>query len=225
MCDANMMRIPSTAGFQPLHRYAWYRRAQAWALTKGDARYDAAVEEHKRALFGTLEGDVLEIGPGAGRSLRYFRGGARWLGIEPNVFAHEHLLREAGRLGMEVEVRAGTAERLPVADASMDAVASSLVLCSVTDLEAALREIVRVLRPGGRFVFIEHVAAPRGTWMRRFQRLMRAPQRVIGDGCHPDRETWTAIERAGFRSVDLTYLRMPIPLPVLRPHIVGTAVR
>lgn len=223
MCEVNTLNIPAAAGFQPLHRYAWYRRLQAWALTKGDARYDAAVEKHKQALFGTLEGDVLEIGPGAGRSLQYFRRDARWVGIEPNVFAHDYLRREAERLEMNAEVRAGTAERLPVAEASMDAVASSLVLCSVSDVEATLREVMRVLRPGGRFVFIEHVAAPRGTWMRRVQRLMRAPQRVLGDGCHPDRETWNAIGRAGFSSVELAHLNMPIPMPILRPHIVGTA--
>jgi ubiquinone/menaquinone biosynthesis C-methylase UbiE len=224
MCDASALKIPA-AGFEPLHRFAWYRRLQAWALTKGDARYDAAVEEHKRTLFGALEGDVLEIGPGAGRSLPFFRRDARWTGVEPNVFAHEYLRREAERLGLDAEIRAGTAERLPVADASVDAVASSLVLCSVSDPDAVLREILRVLRPNGRFVFIEHVAAEKGTWMRRFQRLMRAPQRVIGDGCHPDRETWKAIERAGFSSVEIAHLRMPIPMPVLQPHIVGTATR
>jgi len=113
---------------------------------------------------------VLEIGPGAGPNLAYFSPHIRWVGIEPNPFMHPYLRRQAERLNRTVEIRDASAERVPLQDNSVDAVVSTLVLCSVKDVSGALQEILRVLRPGGRFVFIEHVAAPPGTWLRRLPR-------------------------------------------------------
>lgn len=207
----------------PLRRWRWYQRLHAWVLAIGSARYQAAVDQRLRRLFGGLRGDVLEIGPGSGRNLAYFDSGVRWFGVEPNPFARDYLREETARLGLTAEVLDGTAEWLPVADASMDAVAASLVLCTVPDVDAALAEVRRVLRPGGRFVFIEHVAAPAGTPQRRWQTLFRRPHALLADGCQLDRETWTAIERAGFSATDITHFRLPIPL--VGPHIAGTAVR
>jgi SAM-dependent methyltransferase len=166
---------------------------------------------------------VLEIGPGTGSNLAYFAPGIRWLGIEPNPHMERYLTREAERLGRAIEVRGGTAERLDLMDASVDAVVSTLVLCSVADQVRALAEVRRVLKPGGRFVFLEHVAAPRGSWLRRAQRAVRPIWRLLGDGCFPDRETWQAIARAGFAEVRLDRFRLP--LPIMAPHIGGWAVR
>ena len=122
-----------------------------------------------------------------------------------------------------MELRTGSAERLDVEDATADAVVSTLVLCSVADLAAVLKEIRRVLKPGGRFVFIEHVAAPQGTWLRRAQRAFRPLSKTFADGCQPDRETWRAIEAAGFAQVDLEHFRAPAP--IISPHIAGVAVK
>ncbi len=137
-----------------------YRRLFAWALDKGGAAHERFIAERKRGLLGRLEGDVLEIGPGTGANLEYYPATARLVGIEPNPHMHKYLRREAERLRREIEIRDGVAERLDVADASVDAVVSTLVLCSVNDQQATLAEVLRVLRPGGRFVFVEHVAAP-----------------------------------------------------------------
>jgi len=134
-----------------------------------------------------------------------------------------HLYESARKVGLNVEIHRGTAENLPLADASIDAVVSTLVLCSVRDLERVLREIVRVLKPGGEFVFIEHVAAPDGTRLRRIQRIIRFLWKVIGDGCCPDRETARAIQVAGFAQVELDEFRLP--LGPVSPHIAGRAVR
>lgn len=207
----------------PLRRFAWYQRLHAWALWKGWPRHERAVEPAKRSLIGRLEGVVVEIGPGSGACLRYYRRGVRWVGIEPNFHAHAYLEARARECGLDARVQEGVAERLPLPDESVDAVVSSLVLCTVGDLDATLREIRRVLKPGGRFVFIEHVAAPAGTWLRRVQRLVRWPQGVIADGCRPDRETWRAIEAAGFSHVVTCHDRLPVP--VVGPHIMGLAVK
>src|SRR6185295_4957831 len=116
-------------------------------------------------------------------------------------FSHQRLLEEAARLGLGAEVRLGTAERLPFPDQSADAVVASLVLCTVRDPAAALREVRRMLRPGGRFVFIEHVGGEPGSRTHRAQRLVKPLWRVLGDGCHPDRDTEAAIREAGFARV------------------------
>lgn|SRR5574337_223966 len=215
--EAGLEQMPATS------HAGWRKRVFAWMLAKGNARYERAMADRKRALLGQISGTVVEIGPGAGVNLGYYAPGVRWIGVEPNPYFQPYLQRKAEKLGLRVELRGGTAERLGLEDSSADAVVSTLVLCSVEDLEAALREISRVLKPGGHFVFIEHVAAPRGTWLRQLQRTWRPLARIFADGCHPDRETCTAIESAGFAEVKLDRFRAPLPL--VSPHIAGVAVK
>ncbi len=109
------------------------------------------------------------------------------------------------------ELRTGVAEHLPVEDASVDAVISTLVLCSVSDQAQALSEILRVLRPGGRYVFIEHVAADQDSGLYRTQNLIKPIWTFVGDGCQPNRDTAAAIEQAGFSQVEITPFRAPVP--------------
>jgi SAM-dependent methyltransferase len=209
------------AGFRPLRGVAWWKRFQAWALSLRSPRYDGLVAARKLALFSPLEGTVLEIGPGAGANLPFFRTDVRWIGVEPNPFLHPTLEETATRLGRDIELRAGTAEQLPVPSQSVDAVVGTLVLCSVHDPAAALREVLRVLRPGGRFVFMEHVAAPRGSVRRFVQRLLRPFWTFAADGCHLDRDTAATIRAAGFRAVMADHFDLPIG--VIGPHVAGTA--
>jgi SAM-dependent methyltransferase len=219
---ATSLEPSAEVGFRPLNRFSWYRRAQAWMLARGNPAYEAQVRVHKSALFSSLRGNVVEIGPGGGMNFGFLHPDVRWIGIEPNPFFHPHLYEVATRLGRQIDVRAGSAERLPIADGYADAFVSSLVLCSVRDLDRSLAEIRRVLRPGGRFVFVEHVAAPRGTRLRLAQRILRPLWSAMGDGCHPDRDTASALQRAGFSRVEVE--RFHVPIPIMGPHIAGTAV-
>lgn len=195
----------------------------AFLLARFGGKHERHVADRKRALLSELSGDVLEIGPGTGVNLRYYRNGIHWIGIEPNPFMHPYLREEAKRVGLKVDIRSGTAERLDIGDESVDAVVGTLVLCSVEDMRGTLREIQRVLRPGGRFVFLEHVAAPPDTWLRRLQRLVRPVSRLLADGCCPDRETWKVLLGAGFAQVD--YQSFRVPIPITAPHIAGVAVK
>lgn len=206
-------------------RRGWSARWFAWLLSHGGDFDRDLYGERKQDLLGGLSGTVVEIGPGAGVNLPYYADDVRWIGIEPNVYFHPRLHERLADLDRAGDVRAGTAERLALPDASADAVVSTLVLCSVDDLSAALAEIRRVLRPGGRFVFIEHVAAPPGSLLRRVQRGIKPLWGVVGDGCRPDRETGRLIERAGFADVHIERFDAAMPLPVVRPHIAGTARR
>src|SRR5690606_12864960 len=123
----------------------------AWLMARVSDRYNARFGAAKAELFADLRGTVLEIGPGTGPNLVYIPAGVHWIGVEPNRAMHAYLRAEAERMGREIELRAGRAERLDVDDASVDAVISTLVLCSVPDLDDTLEEVYRVLRPGGRF--------------------------------------------------------------------------
>lgn len=199
-----------------------YKRLVPWLLAHGNAAYERWMAERKRGLLGRLSGVVVEIGPGAGANFPYLRSDVRWIGVEPNPYSRPFLERAAQRAGVPLDLREGRAERLPLEDASADAVVGTLVLCSVEDLETALHEIRRVLKPGGRYVFIEHVAAPPGTLRRRLQRWARPLWRVIGDGCHPDRDTLHAIRAAGFARVEAEEFLAPAML--VAPHIAGVAV-
>jgi ubiquinone/menaquinone biosynthesis C-methylase UbiE len=120
-----------------------------------------------------------------------------------------------------VEVSAAGAEALPFPDGSFDTVVSTLVLCTVPDQEAALDEVRRVLRHGGRLLFIEHVraAGSAARWQDRLEPLWR---RLLG-GCHPNRDTVAAIEDAGFEIETFESFYPPGPLSILMPHVQGSA--
>jgi SAM-dependent methyltransferase len=138
-------------------------------------------------LLGLLRGTVLELGPGWGAGLAHYAPDVRWIGVEPDAAHRAHLRLVAARLDRPVRLLPGRAERLDLPDASVDAAVATFVLCSVTDQRAALAELLRVLRPGGRFVFAEHVAAPSGTWLRRAQHAAALAGRAFGTRCAPDR--------------------------------------
>ena len=150
--------------------------------------------------------------------------GARLIAIEPNTYMHTRLRRSARSRGVDLEIRGVVGERIGLPDASADAVISSLVLCSVRDPDAVLAEVRRVLRPGGRFSFTEHVAAKRGTPTRWTQRILRRPWAWIFEGCSCERDLARVIQSAGFSSVDLSHYRIRSPFLPFNTHIAGTAI-
>lgn len=201
------------------------RRLFARFYDRVQASYDARIAPRKQALFADLSGTVVEIGPGTGANLAHLPRGVRWIGIEPNPHMQAHLRQRAAAAGIAAEFRLASAQGLEFDDASIDVVLSTLVLCSVPDPLAVLAEVRRVLRPGGRFVFIEHVAAPRGTLLRRSQRLLGPLWSLMADGCRPDRELGAAIRAAGFGALELEEFRVlrHSPLDLVGPHVAGVA--
>lgn len=186
---------------------------------------DQYLARYKAKLFAGLAGTVLEIGPGAGANLPYMPAkNIQWIGVEPNRYMNRYLRQEAVHLGIDIDLRWGTAEQLPVESATVDFVVSTLVLCSVMEPRAAIREILRVLKPGGRFLFIEHVAAPPGTLLRRIQAVVKPLWCRVGDGCHPDRPTGDLLlEEPGFATLDVE--EFSAPLPIVSPHIAGSGTK
>ena len=198
------------------------KRWFAWAMHYAAERYDALLADRKRDLLGSLKGTIVEIGPGTGTNFRYYPRGVRWIGVEPNPYMHPYLRRAGNTAGIEVVVRQDHAENMDLADRSADVVVTTAVLCSVNDQARTLQEIRRVLKPGGQFVFLEHVGADRTTSLRKVQGLVRPFWRCIADGCDPARETGEAIIEAGFKPIH--FESFTLPLGPVATHIAGTAV-
>lgn len=203
----------------------WYKRFFAWAMATAATEYERAISPRKQSLFQNLQGTILEIGPGAGVNLRYLKPENNWIGLEPNPHMHPYLRQEAQALGVKIDLRTETVGAANIADHSIDTVISTLVLCSVPDLKATLKEIFRVLKPNGTFLFIEHVAAPSGTLLRQVQSGIRPLWTRIGDGCCPDREIGQMIEQAGFSTVTQETFDGPVPIAIVKPHIIGVATK
>jgi ubiquinone/menaquinone biosynthesis C-methylase UbiE len=199
-----------------------YKNFHAWALARFNEKYEGFIGERKRRLFDNLTGTIVEIGPGTGPNLKYLDKKITWIGIEPNEYSNPYIEKEAARLGMaNIRIMKLSASDLPLADNTVDAVISTLVLCSVPDQQVALGEIYRVLKPGGKFIFIEHVAASRGTIMRRFQQFIKPIWKIVADGCHPDRETLAAIKAANFSDVEGECFK--VYNTFVSPHVAGVA--
>ena len=183
---------------------------------------------HRRQLLHGLTGPVIEIGAGNGLNFAHYPAGVtRVLAIEPDPHLREIARRNAAQAPVAVEVREGIAEELPADDAAFHAAVAALVLCSVADQQAALREIHRTLRPGGQLRFLEHVRA--GTpALRGVQRLLDTTiWPALAGGCHTGRDTAAAIEQAGFAIDQLDPFRFPdtrLTMPAT-PHLRGTATR
>jgi ubiquinone/menaquinone biosynthesis C-methylase UbiE len=183
----------------------------------------------RRELLAQAAGRVLEIGGGTGVNLGLYPDAVTELVVtEPEEPMATRLRRRvaAHRATVaNVEVVPAPAERLPFPDASFDCAVSTLVLCTVSDLGAALGELRRVLRPGGRLLFLEHVRSPDDPGLARWQERLAGPWRVIGHGCNPARDTGAALADAGFEIVSLEHGSLPKALPIVRPLIQGVAVR
>src|SRR5215204_5109667 len=175
----------------------------------------------RRRLLAGARGAVLEIGGGTGANLAHYRDVDRVVVTEPDPFMRRRLDQKLAEARVPLEVSATGAEALPFPDGSFDTVVSTLVLCTVPDQESALEEVRRVLRPGGRLLFIEHVRAAGSTarWQDRLDPLWG---RLHG-GCHPNRDTVAAIEEAGFEIETFESFYPPIFLSSFTPHVQGSA--
>lgn len=205
--------------------HPWF--ARLWARIAAEMEGHGAAEHRARLLTG-IAGRVVEIGAGTGANFPHYPPGVlEVLAVEPEPHLRALAVEAAGRSGVPVRVVDGSADRIPADDGSVDAAVVSLVLCSVPDQASALRELARVLRPGGRLHFWEHVRAE-GPGFSRVQRVLdRTVWPAVGGGCHTARDTAAAIEAAGFALERVERFRFPgtrVPFPTA-PQILGTALR
>jgi len=183
----------------------------------------AGLRAHREQLLDSDSGRVLEIGACTGANLPFYCEGVETLTVaEPEAPMARRLARRIREQPRAVELVQAPAEELPFADAQFDTVVSTLVLCTVSDQARALRELRRVLKPGGRLLFIEHVRSeePRlASWQDRLNGL----NRVVAHGCNCNRSTLDTIRAAGFTITSLERDQLHKAPPFVRPLVVGTA--
>ncbi|THE65575.1 class I SAM-dependent methyltransferase [Salinadaptatus halalkaliphilus] len=149
------------------------------------------VDPHRRYLARGLSGRVLELGCGTGDQFRFVVAESgqelEYHAIEPDPHMRKRAVRTARKLDFPVDLRSGRAESLPYPDASFDTVVAGVVFCTIQDPDAALEEVVRVLKPGGEFRFLEHVRST--GWRATVQELLTPLWARSAGGCQLDRET------------------------------------
>jgi len=193
-------------------------------LTTGSEK--AGLAAHRQQLLEGVSGRVLEVGGGTGANLSHYANAVEDLVItEPEEPMARRLERKLANSAVKATIVRAPAERLPFEDASFDVVVSTLVLCTVADPAQALKEIHRVLRPGGKLAFLEHVRADEEPSFARWQDRLNGVQNRIGHGCNANRRTLENIRMAGFTIERIERDQLKKVPPMIRPLIVGSAQR
>src|SRR6266516_6680149 len=162
----------------------------------------AGLADRRAELVASARGATLELGAGTGLNLRHYPPAVTELVLtEPDRHMARRLRARAARGQRPAEVVEAPAERLPFDDQRFDTAVATLVLCTAEDPGRALAEVGRVLRPGGRLLFIEHVRAPDGGRLARWQDRLERPWGLVAGGCPPNRDT-LAVLRASTLSVE-----------------------
>lgn len=189
------------------------------------ASEQAGLAAHRESLLSTAAGRVLEIGGGTGANLPFYGSGLSELVVaEPEDPMAVRLERRLREYRIPARVIRAPAEQLPLDSESFDCAVATLVLCTVREPVRALAETRRVLKPGGRLLFIEHVRSENpglARWQDRFRRIWS----WFGCGCQCNRRTVEAIRGAGFAISDLRQEVLPKALPIVRPLVIGVARR
>ncbi|GMH52303.1 hypothetical protein TrST_g7442 [Triparma strigata] len=215
----------------------------ALGMSEGMKDYEAEASPKKASLFRDLlsslppnqssEPLIVEVGMGSFPNSKFYHPSANRpldiVGVDPNDSMKNFAMSNAEKdslmkNGNSVRIVHGVSEALPFNDGSVDAVVCSLTLCSVLDPQKSISEIKRVLKPGGKFLFWEHVLSQTDSGMANFQIAMTPAQVRCADGCHLNRKTGETINNAGFKRVDMEYFELK-NFGFLNPTVAGIATK
>jgi len=185
---------------------------------------EAGLREMRRATLAEAGGRTIDVGAGTGANLGLYPAAVSELVLaEPDPHMARRLRPKLAEAGLRADVVDAPAERLPFEDSSFDTVVFTLVLCTVPDPTATLAEAARLLRPGGKLLFVEHVRADDPS-LARWQDRLERPWRFVGDGCHCNRDTVATIEASPLTLERVERGRLPKAPPLVRPLVRGSAV-
>lgn len=185
----------------------------------------AGMADRRRSIVSQAQGKTLEIGAGTGLNFDYYTADADPLVLsEPEENMANQLRKRVEASGRNAEIIRAPGEMLPFENDSFDTVVGTLVLCTVENPAASIAEIKRVLKPGGKYLLIEHVRAD-SERLARWQDRMNKPWGVIADGCNCNRETAQLLTDGGFDLTDVADDRWKRVPPLVKPLIVGTATK
>jgi ubiquinone/menaquinone biosynthesis C-methylase UbiE len=182
------------------------------------------LEKYRRETVSPASGRVLEIGVGSGLNFPFYGKQVETvIGIDPSPRLLAIARRRADAAGVHAGFLLGSATAIPLADATIDTVVMTWTLCSVPDPLVALRETRRILKPGGRLLFVEHGLSPE-PGIERWQLRLTPVWRHVAGGCHLDRKVDDLIRSAGFNMIELRteYANGPRPMTYM---FVGRANR
>ncbi|AVH49570.1 class I SAM-dependent methyltransferase [Acinetobacter sp. SWBY1] len=160
----------------------------------------------RRELLLGVSGEVLEIGFGTGINLAFYQNVDTVYALEPNAAVFQLAQERIDAVPFLVEHIAASAEQLPFADEQLQHVVSTWTLCSIADLAQSLREIYRVLQPGGTLHVVEHVLNRQSLSIQRLQHLLTPIQKKVADGCHLNRDIEVALLETGFELGEVRYI-------------------
>lgn len=188
------------------------------------AAEEAGLREMRRQLLSEARGRTVDLGSGTGANLELYPADVELTMTEPDPYMAGQLRRKLAASDREAEFVQAGAEELPFEDGAFDTAVFTLVLCSVPNPPAALAEVARVLKPGGRMLFLEHVRA-QDPKLARWQDRLEKPWLFVGAGCHCNRDTVGTIEASPLRLEQVERGRIPKAPPITRPLARGSAVR
>lgn len=197
-----------------------FARGYDWFLAQTER---AGLRELRRGLLAEATGRCLEIGAGTGLNLELWPESLDELVLtEPDPHMAARLRAKVRSSGRPVEVVEAPGERLPFEDARFDTAALTLVLCTAPDPPAVLREVDRVLKPGGRLLFLEHVRSE-DPKLARWQDRLHTPWFYFGAGCNCNRESLRYVEASPLRIERSERGEIPKAVPLVRPMVTGSA--
>src|SRR5262245_54335344 len=202
----------------------WGRAFSAFydSLLKGTE--EAGLRETRRQVLAAARGRTIDLGAGTGANLGLYPAAVTELVLaEPDPHMVKRLRPKLTDAGINAEVAEAPAAELPFEDSTFDTAVFTLVLCTVPDPAAALAEAARVLKPGGRLLFVEHVRSEEAK-LARWQDRLERPWRFCGDGCHCNRDTVATIEASPLTLEAVERGELPKSPPIVRPLVHGMAM-
>jgi SAM-dependent methyltransferase len=185
---------------------------------------EEGLREMRRETLSSASGRTIDLGAGTGANIGLYPDSVTELVLaEPDPHMLRKLRPKAEEAGVEAEIVQAGAEDVPFEDSSFDTAIFTLVLCTVPDPAAALAEAARILKPGGRLLFVEHVRSE-DSGLAGWQDRLERPWHFFGDGCHCNRDTVATIEAAPFTLEGVEKTELPKAPPIVRPLVRGSAV-